>query len=300
MKTYGKMSRIIVALLAISMLVAACKKDDDEDPVTPPQISLIDETGYISADAIVAAGDEIKVKVEFQKGSLNITNFIIKVMTDTEQTYFDTGMNTTGLIWEGSFTKSNAPTEEWTFIARDIEGNSSSTGFVITLDTSAQYTPLSDYGQLVFGAQDNVQTGGCYDIMAQSIYTHQAATADTIIQSGIDMIYYYIDTDKNTIASSGANIEDGVFPVNPSTWTITRESRYYKTGLTADDFNMAVNDSIILANYEQGDAKRKAKNLKSGDIYTFKTEDGTLGIFLVDAVDGTNEGSINISLKIQE
>ncbi len=221
-------------------------------------------------------------------------------MTDTEQTYFDTGMNTTGLIWEGSFTKTNAPTEEWTFIARDIEGNSSSTGFVITLDTSAQYTPLTDHGQLVLGAQDNAQTGGCFDIIAQTIYTHQAAAADTAIQSGIDMIYYYVDGDQNTIASSGANIEDGVFPVNPSAWTITRESRYHKTDLTADDFNMAVNDSIILANYEQGDAKRKAKSLKSGDIYTFKTEDGKLGIFIVDVVEGTNEGNISISLKTQE
>lgn len=300
MKDYARMSRIILALLAISMIVTACQKDEDDDPVTPPQISLIDETGYISTDATVAAGDEIKVKVDLQKGSLNITNFIVKVMTETEQTYFDTGMNTTGLIWEGSFTKTNAASEEWTFIARDIEGNSSSTAFVITLDTSAQYTPLSDHGQVVFGAQDNAQTGGCYNILTQTIYTHQAAAADTVIQSGIDLLYYYADDDKNTIASSGANIEDGVFPVNPGTWTITRETRYFKTSLAEDDFNMAVNDSIILANYEQGDAKRKAKNLQSGNIYTFKTESGQLGMFMVDAVDGTNEGNITISLKIQE
>ena len=72
-----------------------------------------------------------------------------------------------------------------------------------------------------------------------------------------------------------------------------------KSSMSIDDFITAVNDSIILANYDEGEAKRKAKKLKVDDIYTFRTESGKLGMFLVNAVNGTGDGSINIRLKTQ-
>ena len=132
------------------------------------------------------------------------------------------------------------------------------------------------------------------------MFYHQEAATDTMIQSAVDLIYFYSEVDLNTIASAGANIEDGIFPVNPTTWSITNTTRYFKTSLTADDFDAAVNDSIILANYEEGDAKRKAKKLAVDDIYTFRTQSGKLGIFQVNEVNGTTEGSLNIDLKVQD
>ena len=298
MKVNVILSMLSLSLLSTAILLTACKKNED-DPVIPPSIMLVSEAGYISTDISVAAGENIKVKVSMQKGDLNMTNFLIDVYTNDTQTYFDTGMNTDFLVWEGIFIKTLADVEEWKFIVRDSEGNAASTSIMISLDTSTQYPSLIHYSPVDFGAQANQQLGGCYNLIDSSMYFHGDVALDTSLQAGIDMLCYYDDIDKNTIASSGANIEEGIFPVNPSSWTITNETRYFETSLSVDDFNNAVNDSIIIANYDEGEAKRKAKKLQADNIYTFRTQSGKLGIFKVNSVNGTNEGSINISLKIQ-
>lgn len=288
----------IVSLFVILLFHSSCEKEEN---IMYPDIYLINEDGYVSSDTNIAAGDEIRVKLELAKGDNNITNFLIIVDANGEESrYFDTGMNTPYLIWEGVFIKTLAEIEEWQFVAYDRKGNASSVWLNISLDTSGGYNMLIDHGQLSLGAQENAQDGGCYDIAEQKIYNHQLAAQDTSIQSGIDLIYYYRDIeDFHTIASSGANIDDGIFPVNPTTWDIRNTSRFLPASITAEDFNLATNDSIILANYNEGEAKRKAKNLSPGDIYTFRTQEGRLGMFMVENRNGTAEGNIVIKIKTQ-
>jgi len=296
LKTIIGSAKILGFVAVVLLMIYSCKKDEDS---FPPTILLVQEDGYISSDTSLAAGSDIRMKIMISKGSLNITNFLIDVFTDSVSRYFDTGMNTEYLLWEGMFIKTLAPMEDWKFMAIDRDGNTTVTSINISLDPGSQYNPLIGYSPINFGAQDNLQYGGCYNIPDSSMYAHQAVAADTSLQKGIDMLCFYDAVDENTIASSGANIEDGIFPVNPTDWTFTNETRYMKSSMSIDDFNAAVNDSIILANYDEGEAKRKAKKLKADDIYTFRTENGKLGMFKVNAVNGTGDGSINISLKTQ-
>ncbi len=288
---------IMPGLLAMLIIISfSCKKTVEH---LPPDLVLVEENGYIFGDTILSSGSDIRLKVLMQGSDLNITNFLIEVYSDSVSRYFDTGMNTSYFVWEGIFIKTLAPVEDWNFIVRDSEGNAASTSIKISLDTNAQYTPLVEYGPVEFGAQDNQQSGGCFDIANNMMYFYQVVDADTSLQAGIDMLCFYDDIDKNTIASPGANIEDGIFPTNPANWESINTTRYMKTSLAADDFNNAINDSIIIANYDEGEAKRKAKKLKLDDIYTFRTQEGRLGIFKVNAVNGAQEGSVNISLKTQ-
>jgi hypothetical protein len=295
--TKTKFFRLVIAMTMILFVAFSCKKSEEN---FPPTITLLPGSGYVHSDTTLASGADIKLRVQMQKGDLNMTNFLIDVNTDSVSRYFDTGMNIEYLVWEGAFIKTLAPIEDWIFMVIDREGNATATSIKISLDTSAQFTPLLSYSPFDFGAQDNQQVGGCYDISDSSMYFHAAVAADTSLQKGIDMLCFYDDIDKNTITSSGANIEDGIFPVNPSSWTYINTTRYYETSLSVDDYNAATSDSILLANYDEGEAKRKAKKLAIDDIYTFRTESGRLGIFKVNAVNGTNEGNINISLKIQQ
>jgi hypothetical protein len=131
-------------------------------------------------------------------------------------------------------------------------------------------------------------------------YFADEVAQDVILQEGVQMLYYYYGDDKNIIASPGANIEDGIFAVNPADWTIVNTSRYLKTSLSVEEFNQATNDSIILANYNEAEAKRKAKKLQVNDIYTFRTQKGKLGMFHVTEVVGAEEGTVNLNVKIQE
>lgn len=292
----------LVTLIMVFAVVVSCDKDDEDEPTTGPAISLIDGEGLISSDAVLKSGEEINLSVNLQMGDLNITNFLIEVMIDgSASTYFDTGMNTASFVWNGTFFKTLAQAEEWNLVVTDREGNTASTGFTITLDTTASYLPLFSYDNIVLGAQDNAASGGCLNPYDQNIYFVGDAAADTILQDGIEMIYYYYGDDKNVIGSPGANIEAEVFPENhPSEWTKINTTRYIETSLSVDDFNNATNDSIILANYNEGDAKRKAKKLQANEVFTFRTQKGKLGMFLVNEVTGTTEGTVSINIKIQE
>lgn len=292
-----KRMRMLIMLVMIVLTSFSCKKDEEKNP---PTIRLLKQSGYVHSDTLLASGEDIRLKLVMQKGDLNITNFLIEVFTDTVSRYVDTAMNTDYLLWEGTFLKTLTEIEEWHFTVRDREGNSASTALIIGLDTSSQYGALLAHPAAVFGAQDNQLVAGCYDTGEQGMYFHQDVAADTSLQSLVDIIYFYDEEDENTIASPGANISDGIFTVNPGDWTYSNTTRYIKTSLTDDDFEAAENDSILLANYDEGSAKRKAKKLKSGDIYTFRTQSGKLGIFRVDAVEGSSEGTLTVSIKTQK
>ena len=298
MNYQSKLTLLSKAIFVIMLLITSCSKDDEV--AVPPSITIIEEAGYISGDTMIAAGGEIHLKVLMEKGNQNITNFIIEVLGNDLQTYFDTGMNTSYLLWEGQFIKTFAPLEEWKFTVRDRDGNFSIASLNISLDTNSNYQPLNTISSLELGAQDNLQTGGLFATSDYNTYFHSQAASDTSIQAEVDILYFYSEEDKNTIASPGANIEDGIFAVNPADWTIINTTRYFKTTLIADDFSCANNDSVILANYEEGEAKRKAKKLQDNEIYTFKTQSGKLGMFMVNEVIGNTGGHINIDLKIQQ
>jgi len=289
--------RWVLLLTAITGLSQACQKEEGN---SPPLIRLIKETGYIHSDTNIAPGNEFRVKVLMQKSDLNLTNFLIDVYTDTVSHYLDTGMNTAYVMWEGLFIKTLAPIEDWRFTIRDRLGNASYTSISIGIDTSGAYQPLIEYSPINLGAQENPQKEACYDISDSSSYFYMDAAGDADIQSGIDLIYYYYGIeDFNTIASPGANIEDGIFDISIADWSIRNTSRFLKTVIDPDEFMEACNDSIIIANYNEGEAKRKAKNLAPDDIYTFRTQSGRLGMFLVMEVNGTTAGDIVIQIKTQ-
>jgi len=150
------------------------------------------------------------------------------------------------------------------------------------------------------GAQNN-SIGSFYSLAEDSVYTLNTAYEN---QYKIDLCYYYdfIETDENTIASPGASIDESVYPgVNGlSNWTNRRTTRFKLTNITEVEFLNAHNDSLLIGAYGQSDGKRKAKNLQTGNIFSFKNEDGRIGLFRVNSVSGMDAGIVNISIKIQE
>ncbi|MCD4682836.1 MAG: hypothetical protein K8R86_06105 [Bacteroidales bacterium] len=284
-------------LLFIILLINSCNKQ--ENPDVAPAIQLIADSGYIGNSTSVSPGTLMNFKLDFKEGSEKLTNFYIEVtdLNHLSKRYFDTAMYVSNLLWTGSFYKSPDSFESWDFIIRDRQGGSSSVLIQILADTNAVYLPLLLLEGVEMGAQNNVENGSFFSFNSQLVYFPPEAKQN---QEIIDLVYYYGE-DEWTIASPGANIEDGVFSenVSPVNWEIRNTTRFIKTGLTQADFNNAQNDSILIANYVDADGKRKAKNLTSGDIYVFKNQQNRLGMFKVNSVSGTDAGCLEIDLKIQ-
>jgi hypothetical protein len=207
-------------------------------------------------------------------------------------------MNVASFNWIGTFAKSFNDNEVWEFIVRDRYSNSDMVSILIQNDSTIGPGPIYTYSDIVFGAQSNINFGGCFSLNNQQDYFIEEAYYN---QEKIDMIYYFGEDDQ-TMASPGANIEDGIFPeeYSPDKWFYRNTTRYIKNNLSPDEFYLVQNDSLLLVSYKEGEGKRKAKELASGDVYSFKTQNAKYGMFLVLEVLGSATGSVKIDIKIQE
>ncbi|MEZ5197724.1 MAG: hypothetical protein R2764_15465 [Bacteroidales bacterium] len=284
--------------LIVLVAIVSCSKD--EGPGVSPSFEMVADSGYISGPATVSPGQLMRFKIEANEGSEKLTNFFIDVENSEhlKTRIFDTAIYCSEFNWEGSFYRSSAQVELWSFRIRDRNGNGNGDVFFINADTNSAYSPIMLMSGVDMGAQNNIQIGGFFSLTNQVVYTIVDAQ---INQELIDMVFYYGE-DLSTIASPGANIESGIYPDNltPVNWEIRNTTRYIKTSLSESDFDNIKNDSIMIANYIDAEGKRKAKILSQGDVYVFKNQQNKLGLFLVNDVSTGNDGNINIDIKIQD
>ncbi len=279
-------------------LFLGCQKEAGEH--IPPVIHFKTGGGYVSSDTTLSLGQSFLVGIDAENPEVNLTNFIIRVETDIMETFLDSGMNTPVLSYDKLLVKGLKPVEKWIFIIRDKEGKSDEVSLTIRLDSSSSFGNIRYIPSVEMTAQ-NGGGAGFYSLEMDSTFNLSQAFQN---QPLIDLCYYYdfIDTDQNTIASPGANIDASVFPGENglSNWTIRRTTRFKIADISEADFLNITNDSLLLVLYGQSDGNRKAKNLMVGDLFSFKNEDGKVGLFKVNSVDGTDLGSINVSIKVQE
>ncbi|HPD95751.1 MAG: hypothetical protein H6537_02930 [Bacteroidales bacterium] len=161
---------------------------------------------------------------------------------------------------------------------------------------------------VTLGAQSNTSIGSFYSISENKVYTQETAYNN---QENIDLLCFYEfdDTHQNytTIASPGSKIT-GIFTdeTAPDNWTtknLTTFCQVSAESLTVDQFDqIKQDDAVIETYYDSVSFYKKAKVLKVDDIYAFKTQDGTYGLFKVLAVsDPEGEtGWIKIELKLKK
>lgn len=278
-------------------VLPSCNKKDTE----PPLIRLITSSGFIYKDSILPAGTNFNVRIIAEKGEANITNFVIRNDHDGQVVdYFDTGVNNETIDISKILTKNVYNSETWTFMVIDKNGKNASVSFTTELDASVPYQPVNVFDNVILGAQYCSTNGSFMSLKSGNVWFQADAFT---IQDSIEMLYYYDSTgDANTISSSNANIGTFIYPGNtsPIYWTVKNETRFYKTAYTAADFNNIINDSLLLATYNEISAKRKAKNLVAGDVYSFKTVHTKYGMFKVEQVNGSEGGTVQFSIKIQK
>ena len=288
--------RILFALGILSLIVS-CQKNEDYGDV--PVFELTTDSGFINGYGTFSPGELMNFKVQAVQGGQKLTNFFIEVRTFEGDIFrqYDTSMYCSEFHWEGSFYKSSSLAEQWMFVIQDRRSRRTGDILNIYADTVSSYKPLMEFEAIELGAQNNPNYGGFYSLEKQMTYFVEDAKTN---QEFIDLVFYHGE-DEMTMSCPNANIEDGIFPADlaPNTWDIRNTTRYIKTSLTNEDFDSAQNDSILIANYIETDAKRKAKNLIEGDIVVFKNQQGLLGMFRINSIEISNDGKLDIDLKVQ-
>ena len=289
-------------LILITALFFWSCKDETSKTWPNPTISFVQDPGFVWNDTTIKAGDQIKIGVTAKtENDVNLTQLNYTMMDEFDTTSIDSGINVHELSFEKIITKNLSEFENWTITVYDKAGRSSSLTFNLYKDASAIWGDITHYSSIQFGAQTNATTGSFYSWENNQVYSMEDAFQN---QEKINLLYYYdlIESDENTIASPGANIDNSVYPgdYGLANWTIKNITRFVLTNITTQKFITCTNDSLILAtSFEFSSGKRKAKNLSPGDIYAFNNN-SKKGLFQVLQVDGEETGTIEIEIKMQE
>ena len=294
MKKSMKVIMTLMIFVALTtMITFSCKKDKDEEVVKPnPTISFKKDAGYTYAAATVKYNDTIKVGVIGKyNGSDNITKF---KLTANGQTMLDTTINVFEYNVNFSIIKGLATKESWVFTVTDAAGKTATDSIVLT-----RVAEINTYASVKLGAQTNTTIGGFYGTSNNVIYTIDDAFNN---QALIDIFCFYeSNSNKTALASPGAGITNVFIGAHdPINYTTKNTTLYVKATLTASDFDAATNDMSILPAYNPANAFKKAKDLKVGDVYCFKTQSGKYGLLKVTAVTPNADGSAEFAVKIQK
>lgn len=151
---------------------------------------------------------------------------------------------------------------------------------------------------VMLGAQANTTVPGFYSVALDKTYT-MAQAADNA--ASVDVFCFYeAETGNNiALASPGSGIT-GIFTGDdmPDNWGTKNTTYFFLTALTQAQFEAVQNgDALIETSFDSANGRRKAKDVQVGQVWSFKTQDGTYGLLLATAVTQGTSGSVTFLVK---
>jgi len=292
-----------IALASGLALLNSCSDDETVTPVDEtPTINFVGGAGYISSNATLKVNETFKVGINaFSNAATgaNLVKFTITRIFNNIPATQDTTINTDQLNIEVHATaNSQVGSETWYFKVTDKNNKTKEISFTITTEAVTTYGPIKEFSMKILGAQDNA-TGSSFASIDGTVYSITDAKANA---AKIDWLYFYGATNLATIASP--NDADAASVFNNATWGLqtwsVRNNTLFKEVTDAVNWAGIVNDSLILIQTASGVTNTKINNLAVNDVLSFIAATGKKGMIKVESIDGTQTGTITISVKVQE
>jgi len=291
MKKINILSVFAVVMIAF-VIVSSCQKN-----MGPPNISFVEGDGFLSQDTMLMVGDTVTIGVVLEwNGTNELRTLDVYASEQLMQSYHLDIIDRAEYSFK--LMKSSSEQETWKFILIDEKGNQKSLSIVLSKDPNSIYGPVQYFDGIKLGAQNNTFIPGFLSFSGPLTYNLAGAFDH---QSAIDLLYYYSDDDLACVASPGAEISPEIFVGDAAlqNWTTKKIVGFTKTEMTSEQFENIFHDGLIIPLYSDDIAIHKAAKLNIGDVYVFKTESELYGVFLIKNLDGTHDGEIELSIKIQ-
>lgn len=299
--------RLVVTLLILTIVLFACKKEDE---ILPPVLSLKSGDKYTTDGSVIEVGHKLKFGVTAREGSSKLTNFTIKkhLPDGSVITVMDTGMNTGSVNIEKIFYQNVEDTAEWVFTVMDKKRLTDQASLLIYKDTASEFAGIYHFTSIKMGYQENTEYGHFCDANTGEVYFKDTATA---LNNRIDILVYYIVSDNlpSPVFSSPGEMDNYgtdaqlYYPCianwsqrNYTLWDISVDN----DPISEDDFNKAHNDSLLIVSYNNVWGKKKFKWATDGRVIPFKTSEGKFGLVKVNSADHSDFGTIDFDIKIQQ
>ncbi len=303
MKNYFKIS---ILLLAGVLIIFSCSKDDKKNS-TPPALTF--KTGqYLPGVAYINKDTSLSVSSPFAIGftasstsDANLRSVLIKRVHEdinTDTVLYRLLTASTFSVDTLVVTNSSVGTEDFFIIISDQNGMSTTSTFSIVTTTVGP--DITTYLNKVLGAQVNNSTGSFFASDGGIIYMLADAKTNS---ENIDCLYFYAATNPATIAAPNDGFAASVYndPTNGLlTWDVRKATKFKLTTINSNTFD-AITSSAQLATVVAIPlpSESKISNLTAGKVLGFLTQSGKLGLIRVDAISGTDHGTITISVKVQ-
>lgn len=283
-------------LILFSIAFTSCTRDES-DNMNLPVLELKTDSIYVSSDTSIAEGSQLLlgIKASADKGD-NICNLLIT--SNDSLRLLDYGFNASQIDKDVIINKNSDSIQCIKITIRNTNGLSTTKQIVLTKNGSA-YKPIIFYPQIILGGQNNQLVGSFFSLNNGLIYSQKDAFQN---QSLINLLYFYHPLEFNTLASPGANLTGIYQGLNsPEFWTIKNTTYFSRNiiNIPISSFDNAVNDSIIIANtFTNGG--RKAKGLAANQIWAFQSNLGKFGLIKIIEVNGQENGTLKIAVKMQQ
>jgi len=286
----NKFLKVLLPLFLGSIFFVACEQDE---PNPAPTMSLKSGIGLIEKDTIAASGSTLAIDIDMKWNGIDL----LKTLT----IYYNNEYPATILIPDSSrkegiislnLFKSNLEQDNYTFQIVDSKGQSAYLVLIISKDKSGG--AITEYKNITIGAQNNKGIGSFLALGNGTTYNLANAT---INQSLINLIVGYDDDNKTYLASPGADLTN---EFDLSAWTTKNTAQYCKSKKTIVQFTNIDSDIILISEFNPASQNEKAKDLKVGDIYSFKLNNNKYGLIKINTLGAGAEGGINCDIKIQK
>ncbi len=290
-------SYVFFMIICFSLLfMFSCKKDTQLPE--KPTIELVADSLCLYADTSLAMGSVMNFKIKAAGERQPLTNFVITYNNVSEAYFLDTGIYSYNFEYDLEVIKGAAAEEIWKFFIMNKDRQTTEVIIKITLDTGGVFGNIKTHN-ITLGAQNNGQFGSFFSFTEQMVYTLEQAYNN---QQTTEMAYCFYTEYESTLSSPNDNDAPSVFTgtYGISNWQIRNEARYNLTTLTGSDFDNVQNDSLMIASYDVVGAKRKGKNIATGQVWAFRIQSGKIGLIDVGTIEAGVNGKVDLRIKIQE
>ncbi|MCK9612668.1 MAG: hypothetical protein PHR81_03595 [Bacteroidales bacterium] len=295
--------------LLLVLFFTNCKKNTE---TRLPTINLIFESWCNNDGDTIEIGKPIRFKVQAEGLDANLTNFTVKKYYDGQiKTVLDSGLNSSGFVTGLSFYQNVENQVEWRFAVMDRNRNEASVSLNIFKDPNSVFGGIYEFLNLRMGYQQNNTYGHFFLPVINKVFFGDSAA---LYQDKVDFLTYFNYREDNgilkpspTFSSPGEELSatgelyDIYYPFLCD-WTTRNYTKYdvrAVNGVTAEAFNQAHNDSLLIVSYDDVWGKKKYKWASDGTLIPFMTQSGKKGIIYVHQADNDSTGSILFSMKIQ-
>jgi len=298
------------ALITLFFTILFCTNCTKEEVNNTKPLILLKTGDYTKNDDFVPVGGKLKFGITATDGGAILTNLRIQRIVDGEVIIeLDKGIfiKDGGLDYEFNAVKSFASQEIWKFFVMNSNRDSAITTLTVNLGSGSAYGEINYYSSLIIGMQSNINLPNYVDLHLGNLYNLGTISGH---ESEIDLVgFVYLTSGimSPTLCCPAYTGSSSVTTHYPEigTWSVRNSILYdyYSSDNNLVDptlFSNAQNDSLLVASYKPGNVSGLCKYCYTGKIVPFRTEDGKYGLVHIIHADQTQDGYMELEIKIQK